>query len=313
MKKAILLTLAAAFILLGAGTFVRADDDTSIVNTSMKMVIEVDNVYNKYGVQISGTEITTTTTTTINSKNETSITVTTQTVSSEWRGGSVKVANIEGTSHTDGTDDSSSDTTFTITYEYTDGTGKLKGASGTSTTTGDSGTGDNGEKIGTYKTSTKDTYTIKNGQALRTKSETTGESYGSDGTKKGDITQTSTTEYKLVAGTWQVSKETTVSKNTGVDGRSESITRVRTYTRDGNGVITNISQTATGTYIYVHGLSGEKTLGLSNYSAEFAFDEESGWYLKKEHIKWEEGAAADEGTADEGTADEGDAAAEAEG
>jgi len=308
MKKAILLTLAAAFILLGAGTFVRADDDTTIVSTSMKMVIEVDNVYNKYGVQISGTETTTTTTTTTNSKNETSTTVSIQTVSSEWRGGSVKVAKIEGTSKTNGTDDSSSDTTFTITYEYTDGTGKLKGASGTSTTTGDSGTGDNGEKIGTYKTSTKDTYTIKNGQALRTKSETTGERYGSDGTKTGDISQTTTTEYTLVAGTWQVSKETTASKNTNVNGGSESMTRVRTYTRDENGVITDISQTATGTYVAVTSMGGTVTLGLEEYSAEFAFDEESGWYLKTEHIEWKEGAGADEGTADEG-----DAAAEAEG
>jgi len=140
MKKTILLTLAAVFILIGAGTFVRAEDDTSIVSTNTTMVIKVHNVFNNYGVQISGTETTTTTTITTNSKNETSTTVTTQIVSSEWRGGSVKVADIEGTSHTDGTDGSSSDTTFTITYEYTDGTGKLKGASGTSSTTGDSGT-----------------------------------------------------------------------------------------------------------------------------------------------------------------------------
>jgi len=287
MRKTILLTLAATFILLGAGTLVRADDDASIVSTDMKMVIKVHNVYNNYGVQISGTETTTTTTITTNSKNETSTTVTTQTVSSEWRGGSVKVANIEGTSHTDGTDGSSSDTTFTVTYEYTDGTGKLKGASGTSSTTGDSGTDDNGERIGTYKTSTTDTYTIRNGQALRTKSVTTGESYGSDGTKKGDIEQTSTTEYKLVAGTWQVSKETTVSKNTGVDGSSEDVTRVRTYTRDENGVITDVSQTASGTRVVITSTGHAETLTMHNYSAEFEFDEEGGWILTDENYDFE--------------------------
>lgn len=299
MKKGILMTLTAAFILLGAGSLVCADDDTSIVSTSTKMVIQVENVYNNYGVQISGTETTTTTTTTVNSKNETSTTVTTQTVTSEWRGGSIKVATIDGTSHTDGTDDSSSDTTFTITYEYADGTGKLKGASGTSSTTGDSGTDDNGEAIGTYKTSTTDSYTIRNGQALRTKSETTGESYGSDGTKKGDINQTSTTEYELVAGTWQVVKETTVSNNTGVDGSSENITRVRTYTRDENGVITGVSQTASGTRVAVTNMGGTVTLGMKDYEAVFAFDEESGWYLEKESYTWEEGASGGSSSSDD--------------
>ncbi|MFA5319659.1 MAG: hypothetical protein WBE75_05175 [Candidatus Omnitrophota bacterium] len=299
MRKGILLTLTAAFIVLAGENFVRAADDTpSIVSTDMKMVIKVENVYNNYGVQINGTETTTTTTTTTNSKDETSTTITTQTVTSEWRGGSIKVAKIEGTSNTDGTDDSSSATTFTITYEYADGTGKLKGASGTSSTTGDSGTDDNGEAIGTYKTSTTDSYTIRNGQALRTKSETTGESYGSDGTKKGDITQTSTTEYELVAGTWQVSKETTVSKNTGVDGSSESITRIKTYTRDDNGVITGVSQTATGTRVAITSAGGTVTLGMTDYTATFTFDEESGWYLEKESYTWEQGASGEESSDD---------------
>ncbi len=300
MKKSILLALTTAFILLGIGSFVNAaDDTTSIVSTTTKMVITVENVFNNRGVQISGTETTTTTTSSVNSKNETSTTVTTQTVNFEWRGGSIKVATIDGTSKTTGTDDSSSDTTFTITYQYEDGTGKLKGASGTSTTTGDSGKDADNKEIGTYKTSTTDSYTIRNGQALRTKSVTTGESYGSDGTKKGDITQTSTTEYKLIAGTWQTIKETTASKNTGVDGSSESVTRVKTYTRDENGIITNVAQTATGTRVAIGGTSGTVTLGMTNYEATFAFDEEGGWYQAKEYYKWEQGASGEEPSDDD--------------
>jgi hypothetical protein len=310
MKKAILLTVAAAFILFGAGTLVSAED-ASIVSTSMSMSIRVENVYNAFGVQISGIETTTTSTNTSNSLNETSSTTTIQTVYSEWRGGSVKVDKIEGTSDTKASDDSYSHTTFSVDYDYESGTGKLSSASGGSSTNGSYGTDANGEAIGTYNTNTTETYTIKNGQALRTQSSTTGASYGPDGTKKADIKQSATYGYSLAGGSWQLTAETTVSENIGVDGSSEKITRSKTYSRDKNGVLGGVSQTASGTKVVITSAGASKTLTMHDYSAEFEFGD-AGWYLKKESYTWEEGAA-DEGTADEGTADEGDAAAEAEG
>jgi hypothetical protein len=284
MKRIGVLT-AAIFLLVGGLNAFALDPTSPIVSTTQTSTIHVESIYNPYGVAISSTEVTTTITTTTNEKGETSTTTTISTSKSEWRGGSLKIISVTGTSDTTASDDSSSHTDFWTNYEYND-KGQLKGASGGSKSKGDRGKDADGQKMGTYESSTTDNYIIKNGQALRSSSKTTGTNYRPDGTKTSDFTETTNYSYQLIGGSWHIMGEVSTSTTNGVDGSTTTITKTRTYSRDANGVATGISQTATGTMTVVNENGGRTTYTMKNYQATFAYDPEVGWYLQKESYDW---------------------------
>jgi hypothetical protein len=72
-------------------------------------------------------------------------------------------------------------------------------------------------------------------------------------------------------------------------GSTETITRTVTYTRDDNGQITNVTQTATGSRTWVeNGGTTIYTLDQGQYVATWQCDSKVGWYLAYEKIAWED-------------------------
>lgn len=283
MKRIWILTTVVFFLAGGLNAF--AATANPIISTSQNSTIHVEYIYNAYGVAISATEITTTTTRTVDDKGGWSETTTVQTAYSTWKGGSLKIDSASGTSDTKASDGSNSHTNFWTSYTY-NANGQLAGASGGAHTTGDRGKDANGEPIGTFVSDTVDHYIIRNGQALRSSSVTTGTNYGPDGTKTSTFTETTNYAYQLIGGSWHLMGEVSTSTTNGIDGSTETITRTRTYSRDANGVCTGITQTATGTKTVVNENGGKTTYTMSNYQATFAYDSKVGWYLQKESYDW---------------------------
>jgi hypothetical protein len=237
-------------------------------------VIHSEYVYENHGIAISAIEKTTTTTT-LADGDGTSTTTTTSTDTSAWKGGNLKIESSAKTSKSSKADGSSSTSTSTTTYEYNE-LGKLKGASGKTETTGTNKGG------GTYTSSSINSYIIKNGQALPSKSTTTGSVKGTTDEKNSNFSETTTYEYQLIAGNWQLVKEISVSRSNGTNDSTETITRTKIYSRNTKGVCTGITQTATGSA----GI-GRWGFTLQSYNAEFALDAKAGWYLKQESYSWQ--------------------------
>lgn len=262
--------------------------ETKLISTTR----HVTNYFNAFGVCTSSTEVSTsvnqTTSVDKNGKETTSTTTTTQTSTSTWKGGSVKVDKIEGSSETKGSDDSHSKSESTTIYTY-DEDGKLQGASGTGTVTGDKGKDANGEDAGTYSSTSTDTYIIKNGQALRSSTESNTTYYSAEDPSKeiGTSKDVLTVEYELKGGNWVAKTETTTSHNVtpGDTTQTTDTVKVKTYTRDETGAITGISQTMTGTLVYSGGQN--YTYKLENYNATFKKDPKQGWYQEMEEYDWE--------------------------
>ncbi|MFH0913018.1 MAG: hypothetical protein V1884_01880 [Candidatus Omnitrophota bacterium] len=283
--KTILYALIISFVLL-SGINVFAVETSPITGVSEKTTIHVEYLYNAYGMAVSSADTTTTITTTTNEKGETSTTTTTYTTTSVWRGGSLKVASTTGTSKNESANGANSTTEFQTNYEYND-KGQLKAASGESQTTGDRGKNDAGEELGTYESTSEDTYIVQNGQSLKKTSVATGINYGPEGQKESDSTETTTYDYELKGGSWALVKQVDKSETKNVDGGTSLVEKTKTYTRDANGVCTGITQAASGTLTAVGGNGGTQTYTMQNYKAEFKFDAEMGWYLSKESYDWE--------------------------
>jgi hypothetical protein len=202
-----------------------------------------------------------------------------------WKGGSLKPDYSTSTSTTEGTDGSSSVTDSKVTYSY-DGSGKLAGASGTAHTEGTLASDVNGESGGNYVSDQTTTYIIKNAQALPSQTTTNTTSY-LEGQVKSTSNEVTSFEYELIGGTWHLMSEVSNSSTSMTDGGSETRTTTKTYSRDANGVCTGISQTSSGTSVSVSETGGTSTYNMSNYSADFQFDEQNGWYLANETYDWE--------------------------
>jgi len=277
-------------ILLLSGVNSFAAESNPITSVSEKTTIHVEYTYNAYGIAISSTQKTVTTTTTTNEKGETSTTTTTYISVNGWRGGSLKIETTTGTSQNESVNGANSTTEFWTNYAYNDN-GQLKGASGGGKTKGNRGKDDNGNELGTFESESEDIYEIRNGQAIKIKTVNKTVYYGPEGQKESDSTETTTYEYELIGGSWQLMKEVSVSNTEGTDGSSQTMTKTKVYQRDANGVCIGITQTASGTQTAVNGNGGRATYNLSNYDAKFAFDEEVGWYLADESWDWVEGGS----------------------
>lgn len=291
MKRIGILILGIFFLAGGLNVF--AVETGTILSTTQDSTIHIEYVYNAYGVGISSVQTTTTITTTKKKEEDgtetNSTTTTVSTSESEWMGGSLKIKSTTGTSTTEGDDDLSSTTTFETTYTY-DENGRLIGASGTSDTESDDGNGK------TSRSHSVDTYIIQDGEALRSKSETTGTNYGTDDTKTADFTETTTYEYQLIGGSWELVREVSASTSAETNGNEQVVTKTRTYSRDANGVCTGISQSAEGTYTAVNSNGGKQTYTMENYKAEFKFDAEQGWYLTQESWDWKHATGSNGGS-----------------
>lgn len=343
IKKIGILTTGIFFLLTGFNAF--AEPITSLSSTN-----RIEYVYNPFGVSIASTDITTTVTTTKDeTAGQTSTTTNTSIAKSIWKGGSLKVDAVNGTSNAissdnknnqkseedkrwgsvieiDGkyywpdasrgkpqagmayvqvltllddaeittyktwktgslSDNAVSHTEFSTNYTYNDN-GQLSGATGTSKTTGNRGKDSNGQKIGTYESTGVDNYIVKNGQALRASTVTTGTNFGADAKKTSGFTETTNYTNELMGGSWQATKETTVSDVKEVSGTTEKVTKTKTYTRDANGIATGITQAATGTRKVVNPNGGTSTFEIRDYKPEFKSDAKAGWYLAKESWTW---------------------------
>jgi hypothetical protein len=265
------------------------ETETLPVSTSKNTTINITYEYNEYGVLTSSTEETTTETTTTveeNGEEQTTTSTTISTTTNTYKGGLLKAVSISGTSSTTSTDGSSSDTAFWTNYEYSD-EGYLLGVSGHEESSGDRGTNDDGDELGTFESSTVDYYIIQDGQALKVSSIVTGTNFDPDEEEESTFTETVTYEYELIGENWELIKESRHSETEQENGASTTIDKVKIYQRDANGLITGITQTASGETIAVGG-NETKTYPMQNYQAEFAFDPELGWYLKKESWKWQD-------------------------
>jgi hypothetical protein len=300
-KKGYIKTAAAIFALLFAlgqsGVFA-ADESSSDATTSTSVktkiissVKHVENFYNAFGVCYTSTESSSTVTqttgsSTSNGETKTNTSTTTQEsfVMQTWKGGSLKPDYSNSTSTTEGTDGSSSVTNSKVTYSY-DATGKLAAASGTATTTGTLASDANGESGGEYTSTQTTSYIIKNAQALpsQTVTDTTQTLEGQVRSASHEVTSFT---YDLIGGSWHLMSEVSNSSTSMTDGGSEQRTTTKTYSRDANGVCTGISQTSSGTSVSVSETGGTTTYNMTNYNADFEFDEQNGWYLANESYDW---------------------------
>jgi len=291
MKRMCLLMLGMLF-LIGGGVAFAADHTPTTVITASNTTMTVETYYNAYGVatmsiQNSSTTVTSTYTDEATGKVTTSTTTTKQKVTSAWKGGSIKVDSMTGTSETSGDDKSSAHTDFSTTYEY-DELGRLKGGTGSSTTTGDEGEDKDGKKKGTYESETTNSYEIKNGQLLNTSSVTTGTSKGSDGKQTSHSTTNTNNTYVLIGGNWVTSSSETKSRSDG-DGESTGswteTTRTTTYQRDANGVMTGMSVDLKGTRRIQTGNGGFTNQTLT-YESQVSYDPKEGYYVSWDKQTW---------------------------
>lgn len=227
-----------------------ADDFTQIQFTN------VTTTYNKYGIATGSISVTITRTT-----GDSYSSVTQSIVTSKWVGGTLKTESVAvNSTTTQGNDVTVSNYTDTYTYNAN---GDLIGCTGG----------------GTYNSKTYDetggvvslseerngaitrTFTLQDGQALLTESSTAGTIYDEGGLAGdntiGSFNNTTTialSDYQYHSGTWMQTKETSASSSSKTDGSSENMTRVLNYTRSANGVITGISQDATGSRTNITGI-----------------------------------------------------------
>jgi len=249
---------------------------TKIIGSSRETV----NYYNAFGLCYKSTETSTMTTTATDGDTE-NTTYSVTTTNSVWKDGSLKVDTITGTSTTKNTAKIITDTSnYTTTYIY-DSLGRLQGASGVTTSFGT--LPDNG---GDYTATTTNTYTIKNGQALLSQS-VTKQTVTVDGQVKPESTQTVNYSYQLLGGINHIVKETMTYSGSENNGGSTNMSSVKTYERNENGSIINITQTKTGTSISIDDSTGASYRSELIYSSHFTEDPAHGWYMDLESTNWE--------------------------
>lgn len=282
MKRALTLIMALAFV--GMGISLASAEG---VITNLEQVIHVHTEFNAFGVATRQVTTTTTTTTTSDGKGGTSTTVEVSTAVATWHGGSLKTDTVHVNSRTDNSDGTWSESDYTDTYVYSP-EGVLQSVSGSGTYTA---VDDKGHK---YSGTITRTFIVRDGQALLTSSVTTGDILDKDGKHIGTFTNTTTInpdDYQYLGGSWVPMKVTSTSTTNWDSGSYQTITRVTTYTRNDQGVITGMSQTATGEYVEVTGQNGpgevaRRTYTLQNYSCEIKFDSQVGWYVASEDYDW---------------------------
>ncbi len=283
MKRLAVLTVC--LFLLGTVCACAQNVNNGNVTTTQNTLMHEVYTYNAFGVAVSGTQHIQTTTISTNDEGQRQVTVTETTNQLQSLGGSLKITSSHLESDSASDDGSSSHTEGDTTYTY-NGNGQLGAATGTAHTTGDRGVDDQGEDLGTFVSDTEETYEIRNGQAIRTQSVTTGTNSGPDGEQTSEFNETTTYDYDMIAGSWQIMSETSNTVTNATDGSTSNITKTKTYTRDGNGVCTGIAQTATGTQTQVNQNGGTTTFTMQNYRADSAFDEKAGWYISGDSWDW---------------------------
>jgi hypothetical protein len=273
---------AFAFLAMGCRVYAQTKVTESVNTKILSSTMHVETSYNAFGIAISSTETSTQTiqtTRTTDGKTSTSTQTSTSTVHSSWIGGSVKVQSVNSVSNNTSSDGSKSNSTSETIYSYNDA-GVLTGAHGTGTGTGSDGKG------GTNSFTTTDSYIVRDGQALRSQSITTGTSKGKDGTQTGTSRGVTNYTYAMSGGSWQLMRETSTDTSTQTDGNSENTTTTRSYTRNSSGLCTGMSQTKTGTKVIVGDTSGKRTYHAGNYTAIDRHDPTMGWMVVNEKFDW---------------------------
>lgn len=333
VKKSMILAAAIALLLAPVRSF--AEDSSTTVTHDTKIISgtrTITNTYNAFGSLMSSTEISdqvvkTTSTVTKDGKETKTTSYTEQhtIVTSEWIGGGLKTTQVEGYSVTGGdptkgtpgkenpaSDESWSRTDFKNVYQY-DANGRLCGVTGgieitddngnkmlvNSVTTGSRGKDAEGKALGTFTAYSIDTYEIRNGQALKVKTEsvqiTNGFGDNKDGVSK---TETTTTyDYKLMGGTWVLNStyETTDTITTSGDAKGSTSHQEKEtiYHRNEDGTL--VTTKTGGSYdaieVIMHeytdvvkGNGGSTTWVLKDYSYTVSLDEQQGYYISSDTI-----------------------------
>jgi hypothetical protein len=292
MKKLLFLAATVLFVVATANCFAQTvpTNPAGAVTTTQTTASVTEYWFNAYGVAMGAKQVSTTTTSTTEN-GQTAKTITTQTAISDWRGGSLKIADVSGTSETKNPDGKvASKTAFWTDYNY-NASGYLTGATGGSNSESSS-YDSTGKVVGSSWSHTDDSYAIKDGQATRNQSISYGTQSGPSGQVAGYFYEKTSYDYVLKGGSYQTSKETTYSENKGVDNSFETTTKVKEYTRDANGVCTGIKMsiptTAPGAKLEISATGGKEysTLSSSGYSAISAYDSKAGYYTSYEKTAW---------------------------
>jgi len=266
--------------------------------------------------------------------NDTSVNYTVQhtETTTSFIGGSQKVVRVAGyvasggdpAKGTPGKDNPNADgswskTEFCNIYQY-DQNGRLVGVTGgietkdengktikvSSLTKGNRGKDSEGKELGAYESYTIETYEVRNGQALKTKTETYSKNYGVDSESSIVVSKTHTTstfEYDLMGGSWVLTSVTEKSRSDTVSGASNGSyneeEKVTTYHRNADGtLIDDYTLLPDGTKNYkaitielkkytshtANGQGGFTDWKLGDYKYVIGFDEQQGYYLKTETI-----------------------------
>jgi len=284
MKRICVLTMGI-FFLLGMTIAGATNPHTVLVESTT----HVQTMYNAFGIAISATSTSTTITETTDANGKVTTSTTVTTVESTYKNGSIKPDSAHAVSCTrDGSGNVVSQSDSTDTYSY-DLDGKLISVSGGGTYNGyDPDTGHT-----TSGTITR-SFMVKDGQALLISSVTSGTMKDKSGNPLGTFTNSTTiseADYQYLGGEWVPMKEVSTSSNSMNNGSSETVTRITTYTRDANGVINGMGQSASGTRIVVTGQNGpgqvaSQTFELRNYVATPCFHPQLGWYIASEDYDW---------------------------
>lgn len=308
MKKICLLTVSL-FLLVGVSS-VFASSINPWMDTSQTKVIHIEYYNNAYSVGEKSISTTTTITTTLETDEETGVvtekrTTNTTTSISSWKGGSLKVESVVGTTDMNSTDGSVSHTDSLTIYDYND-QGQLAGVHGGLTneltgedgfyahTEGSGGQDADGNDLGRNDSWTMETYEIHNGEALRVSSVNEGKVFGVGefiDTALNETTTVSEYTYENRNGSWVLMQTVSTFDSVGVvgtsaDGDNTHIVTTTTYERDANGAAMGMSQTKEGQMVRSDPNTGGRTVyTLDDYEAIVAVGEQ-GYYIVKESWNW---------------------------
>jgi len=289
--RGVIVGLTVLLVLFAAGNGFCQQTNNATVSSTKDLVIFESYANNAAGVQVSGTRRTVTTLTSVNDQGQRQVTLSDQTTTLRSLGGSgLKPVSVALSSDTNADDGSSSHTTGSTTYSY-NGNGQLFDASGSADTTGNRGRDNNGQQIGTYTAHSTDSYAIQNGEALNNRSVTTGTNNGPDGASTSTFTETKTTQYQMIHGSYHTTSTTSNNATTGTDGSGSNITKTYTYQRDANGVATGMTPTQTGTQTIRDDQGGLINLTMQNYQGSAAYDPTFGYYINNESWQWRQQSA----------------------
>ena len=287
MKKICALIMGIS-LLLGT-TIAEATTTTLPTSTLKESTTIITTFFNAFGVAISSISTTTTVVETKDANGNITTDRTVTTVNSTYKDGGVKTDRV----HTVATQRNAqgnelSKNEFTDTYTYND-KGELTGVSGK----GISVSKDQARGHTNTGEITR-TFIVRDGQALLTESKTTGTTKDRNGNQIGTFTNSTTireADYQYLGGVWVPMRQTSTTAFNRNNGDSQTITRVLTYSRNEHGVITGLTQTASGREVVVTGNRGpgevaSQTSVIDGYTITTAFDPQMGWYIAEENITW---------------------------